>query len=68
MRLTHITPVVDIMMIETTVTIIDSVLFNNKRHLLNRKEDDLKLIYEGVFIYAAMWGIGGSFLESGEDE
>ncbi len=68
MRLVHVTPVVDIMMVETTLTIIDGVLFNNKKHLQNRKEEDLKMIYEGVFIFSAMWGIGGSFLESGEDE
>jgi len=36
--------------------------------LKGKKEDDLKLIYEGVFLYSAMWGIGGTFLESGEDE
>ena len=68
MRLVHVTPVVDIMLVETTLTIIDSVLYNNRKHLLNRKEEDIKMIYEGVFIFAAMWGIGGSFLESGEDE
>jgi hypothetical protein len=36
--------------------------------LSERKEEDLKLLYEGVFLYAAMWGIGGTFLDSGEDE
>ena len=61
-------PVVDIMMVETTCTIIDGVLFENQKHLLNRKEEDLKLIFEGVFLFAAMWGIGGTFMESGEDE
>lgn len=68
MRLTHVVPVVDIMMVETTCTIIDGYLLKYKHHLLDRKEEDLKLLYEGVFLYAAMWGIGGTFLESGEDE
>lgn len=26
------------------------------------------MLYEGVFLFASMWGIGGTFLESGEDE
>ncbi len=68
MRLARVLPVVDIMMVETTCTIIDGVLFKYKHLLENRKEEDLKLLYEGVFLYAAMWGIGGCFLESGEDE
>lgn len=68
LRLSHIVPVVDIMMIETTCTIIDGFLYDNQELLKDKKEDDLKIIYEGVFLFAAMWGIGGTFLESGEDE
>ena len=68
MRLIHVIPTVDIMLVETTTTIIDGVLFQQKEMLKDRKEDELRTIYEGVFLYAAMWGIGGSFLESGEDE
>ena len=67
-RLIHVVPTVDIMMIETTCAIIDGILFRHAKDLKNRKEEDLKLIYEGIFLYAAMWGIGGTFLESGEDE
>ena len=68
MRLVHCLPVADIMMLETTCTIIDGFLFKYQDQLKNKKEEDLKLIYEGIFCYAAMWGIGGTFLEYGEDE
>lgn len=68
MRLMRVVPVVDIMMVETTCTIIDGFLFQNKDKLEGKKEEDLKLIFEGVFLFSAMWGIGGTFMESGEDE
>lgn len=45
LRLQHIVPVVTIMMVETTCTIIDGVLFENKKFLKDRKEEDLKMIY-----------------------
>ena len=68
MRLVHVIPTVDIMLIEATTSIIDGVLFKHRHLLENRKEEELRTLYEGVFLYAAMWGIGGSFLDSGEDE
>lgn len=68
MRLIHVIPTVDIMLVEATTTIIDGLLYKYKHLLENRKEEELRTIYEGIFLYAAMWGIGGSFLESGEDE
>lgn len=68
MRLVHCLPVADIMMLETTCTILDGLLYKYNDQLKTKREEDLKLIYEGLFCYAAMWGIGGTFLESGEDE
>lgn len=56
------------MMLETTFTIIDGILFKNQELLKTKKEEELKVIYEGIFIYAAKWGIGGTFMDSGEDE
>ncbi len=56
------------MMIDTTFTIIDGILYKNQEILKTKKEEELKVIYEGIFIYASMWGIGGTFLDSGEDE
>lgn len=67
-RLTHCLPVADMMMIETAFTILDSLLYQHQEILRTKKEEELKIIYEGIFIYAAMWGIGGTFLDSGEDE
>ena len=67
LRLRHALPMVDIGMIETTTVIIDGLLLKHKDDLKQKKEEDLKLALEGIFIYAAMWGFGGSFLENGED-
>jgi dynein heavy chain len=67
-RLTHACPTVDIMLIETTCTIIDDLVSRNRQELSSKKEEELKVAYEGIFLYAGMWGIGGTFLESGEDE
>lgn len=67
-RLTHACPIVDIMLIETICTIIDDLVNRNKKELASKKEEELKIAYEGIFLYAGMWGIGGTFLESGEDE
>lgn len=67
-RLTHVIPTVDIMMIETMTTIIDGIMLKNKAVLEQKKEEELKVALEGIFLYAAMWGFGGTFLENGEDE
>jgi dynein heavy chain len=67
-RLTHVIPTCDMMMIETTTTIIDGLTVKNKALLEGKKEEELKLALEGIFLYAAMWGFGGTFLDSGEDE
>lgn len=56
------------MMLETAFTIIDGILYKNQELLKTKKEEELKVIYEGIFIYAAMWGIGGTFMDSGEEE
>lgn len=68
-KLTHIVPTVEIMLIETTLTIIDGILEKHEGLLKDiKKEDDLKLVYEGIFLYAAMWGFGGTILESNDDQ
>lgn len=67
-KLIHVIPTCDMMMIETTTTIIDGLTVKNKAILDQKKEEELKIALEGIFLYAAMWGFGGTFLDSGEDE
>lgn len=43
-------------------------MLKHKALLDQKKEEDLKICLEGIFVYAAMWGFGGTFLENGEDE
>lgn len=67
-RLKRVCPIVDMAMLETTCCIIDQLVLNNADIMKTKKEDDQKICYEGIFLYAAMWGFGGAFVESGEDE
>lgn len=67
MRIKRICPVVEIEMVETTCIIIDELMYRNAKLIQEKsKEDDQKIAYENIFMYAGMWGFGGSFVN--EDE
>jgi Dynein heavy chain AAA lid domain len=46
--------------------IIDELMVRNIAKINKFKEDDKGIAYEGIFLYAAMWGFGGGFAD--EDE
>lgn len=59
-KVRHITPMVDIAIIQTITTILDHLLIEYKEKLDKiTNEEDLKLIYEAFFIFAGLWAIGG---------
>ena len=67
-RVRHIAPVVDIMMVMTICTILDSLLKEYGQDIVKLKEDDQKIAYEALFVYAGMWAIGGSIGGGQDDE
>lgn len=67
-RIKHCVPVVDIMMVHTITTIIQDMLQKHHKAIKQKKEEEQKQILEAIFLYAGMWGVGGTFIESGEDE
>lgn len=66
-RLKHIAPVNDIMMIMTACCIIDSQLQEYQDAIKTLKEEDLKIVYEAMFLFACMWAVGGSVGGSDDD-
>lgn len=67
-RVRHIAPVVDIMMVMTICAILDSLLAEHAETISKLKEDDQKITYEALFVYAGMWAIGGSIGGGQDDE
>lgn len=67
-RVKHIAPVVDIMMVMTICTILDALLKEHAETLKNLKEEDQRIAYEALFIFAGMWAIGGSIGGGQDDE
>ena len=68
-KLKHVAPVVDIMMIMTLCTLLDGLLKENQEAINEIKEDEIKKqAYEGLFIFASMWAIGGSLGGGADDE
>lgn len=59
-KLKHISPVNDIMMVQTLCTILDSLLVEHSSSIAALEEEPRKIAYESLFIFACMWAFGGS--------
>jgi dynein heavy chain len=61
----HISPIVEIGLLENVCTLFKYLIKENHEHLndSNIEEDRKKLIVEGLYFFAFMWGAGGSLQE-----
>lgn len=67
-KLKHVSPVNDIMMIETLCTILDALLIEHKESISVLGEEERKVCYETLFVFACMWAFGGSIGGGQDDE
>jgi dynein heavy chain len=67
-KLKHISPVNDIMMVQTLCTILDALLIEHNVALNNLEEEPKKTAYETLFVFACMWAFGGSIGGGQDDE
>lgn len=53
---------VDIAKVQSICCILDGMLeeFKGKIEALKANEENLKLCYEAMFVFAGIWGIGGA--------
>jgi len=59
-KLKHISPVNDVMMVQTLCTILDALLIEHIQALNALEEEAKKIAYETLFVFACMWAYGGS--------
>jgi dynein heavy chain, axonemal len=59
---------VDIALVQSICSVLDSLLIEYGDKIKTLKEDDQKLAYENFFVFAGMWGIGGGVGGGQEDE
>lgn len=67
-KVRHIAPMVDIALVQSICSVLDSLLIEYGDKIKTLKEDDQKLAYENFFVFAGMWGIGGGVGGGQEDE
>jgi len=67
-KVRHIAPMVDIALVQSICSVLDSLLIEYGDKIKALKEDDQKLAYENFFVFAGMWGIGGGVGGGQEDE
>ncbi len=67
-KLKHISPVNDVMMVQTLCTILDSLLIEHNQSIAALDEEARKIAYESLFIFSCMWAFGGSIGGGQDDE
>jgi dynein heavy chain len=71
-KITYLAPPVTMGFIQTICMILDGLLGEHEKQINSgygskEKEEELKIIYEGFFIFATMWAYGGS-VGGGQDD
>jgi len=64
----HVAPKNDVVMVQSACAILDALLDEHGPYIKTLKDDDQKLNYEGLFLQAAMWAIGGSLGATNDDK
>ncbi len=71
-KITYLCPPSTMGFIHTICTILDALLVEQDKNVINiygskQKEEDQKVVYEAFFIFATMWAYGGS-VGGGQDD
>ena len=58
-----VAPMVEINLLQNVCAIIQNLIEDALPHMNDMDEEKKKLVIEGIYFYAFMWGVGGSFID-----